>query len=159
MTTLTVIVEDSLIVLGGKPVYVNYNFPSNLWAIQWDGTEGKIEWTDGPNTEATLSFVQPYIDSWNETSDANHEDRKQEEMAQDPVEYMRVERTNKLKETDEWALSDRTMTSDQTTYRQALRDLPDHATDWNPAITWDDSDSDRNNHTAVFSGVTWPTKP
>jgi len=159
MTTLTVIVEDSLIVLGGQPLHVNYDFPSNLWAIQWDGTEGEIEWTDGPNTEATLSFVQPYIDSWNSTSDANHEERKQQEMSGDPVEYMRAKRTHKLKETDEWALSDRTMTTAQTTYRQALRDLPDHATDWNPTITWDDSDADRDNHTSVFSGVTWPTKP
>lgn len=159
MTTLTVMVDDNLIVIDEKAVSTDYDFPSNLWAIQWDGTEGEVEWTDGPNTEATLSFVQPYIDSWNETSDANHEDRKQEEMAQDPVDYMRGQRTLKLQETDEWALSDRTMTLAQTTYRQSLRDLPDHTTDWNPAITWDDSDADRDNHTAVFSGVIWPTKP
>lgn len=159
MTKLTVIVDDSLIVLDGEPLSTDYDFPDNLWAIQWDGTAGEIEWTDGPNTAATTSFVQPYIDSWNSTSDTNHEDRKQLEMAQDPVEYMRELRTSKLKETDDWALADRTMTSAQTTYRQALRDLPDHATDWNPVVTWDDSDSDRNNHIAVFSGVIWPTKP
>lgn len=46
----------------------------------------------------------------------------------------RALRNEKLAETDWWAVSDRTMTSEQTTYRQALRDLPDHA-DW-PNMDW-----------------------
>ena len=46
-----------------------------------------------------------------------------------------------LHATDWWASSDRTMTAAQTDYRQALRDITDHA-DW-PNL----SDSD------------WPTKP
>ena len=43
-------------------------------------------------------------------------------------------RNNLLSDTDWWAVSDRTMTSEETAYRQALRDLPDHA-DW-PNIDW-----------------------
>jgi len=39
-------------------------------------------------------------------------------------EQMRVQRDRLLKETDVWALSDRTMTDAQKNYRQALRDLP-----------------------------------
>ncbi len=46
-----------------------------------------------------------------------------------------------LSETDWWAVSDRTMTDDQTAYRQALRDITTH-TNW-PVL----NDSD------------WPTKP
>lgn len=46
-----------------------------------------------------------------------------------------------LSETDWWAVSDRTMTDDQTAYRQALRDITTHA-NW-PLL----ADSD------------WPTKP
>jgi hypothetical protein len=46
-----------------------------------------------------------------------------------------------LKETDWWAMSDRTMTSEQAAYRQALRDITTHA-NW-PNL----ADSD------------WPTKP
>ena len=53
----------------------------------------------------------------------------------------REKRNQLLAETDWWASSDRTMTAAQTTYRQALRDITDHA-DW-PNL----SDSD------------WPTKP
>lgn len=46
----------------------------------------------------------------------------------------RTIRNNLLSDTDWWAVSDRTMTSEETAYRQALRDLPDHA-DW-PNMDW-----------------------
>lgn len=39
-------------------------------------------------------------------------------------ENVRAERDRLLLETDEYALSDRTMTSEMTAYRQALRDVP-----------------------------------
>jgi hypothetical protein len=45
----------------------------------------------------------------------------------------------RLAETDVWALSDRTMTAEQTAYRQALRDIPDQA--------------------GFPHDITWPTKP
>tara|TARA_B100000085_G_scaffold46070_1_gene39309 strand:+ start:590 stop:916 length:327 start_codon:yes stop_codon:yes gene_type:complete len=47
---------------------------------------------------------------------------------------MRAIRNQLLDETDWWAVSDRTMTSAQTNYRQALRDLPANS-DW-PNIEW-----------------------
>ena len=50
-------------------------------------------------------------------------------------------RDEKLSETDWWALSDVTMTAEQAAYRQALRDITDHA-NW-PHL--DEAD--------------WPTKP
>ena len=52
---------------------------------------------------------------------------------------LRVRRDRLLAETDWWANSDRTMTAEQTAYRQALRDLPANTTD--PA------------------NPVWPTKP
>ena len=54
-------------------------------------------------------------------------------------ERLRYKRDNLLAETDWWGTSDRTMTAEQTAYRQALRDLPANTTD--PA------------------NPTWPTKP
>ena len=41
-----------------------------------------------------------------------------------PMKRLREERDKKLAETDWWAMSDRTMTTEQTNYRQALRDIP-----------------------------------
>jgi Phage tail assembly chaperone protein len=40
------------------------------------------------------------------------------------MRLVRFERDKKLAETDPWALSDRTITPEQTAYRQALRDFP-----------------------------------
>jgi hypothetical protein len=42
---------------------------------------------------------------------------------------LRTERDRLIAETDWWALGDRTMTAEQTAYRQALRDLPANTTD------------------------------
>jgi hypothetical protein len=53
----------------------------------------------------------------------------------------RRERNRLIAETDWWASSDLTMTAEQTTYRQALRDISTHA-NW-PHLNDDD----------------WPTKP
>lgn len=43
------------------------------------------------------------------------------------IEATRAKRDALLLFTDRWALSDRTMTQDQIDYRQALRDITDHA--------------------------------
>ena len=62
-----------------------------------------------------------------------------------PMKELRRQRNEKLAETDWWAGSDHTMTTAQTNYRQALRDLPDGA-----EPTWDG---------VTLGNVTWPSKP
>lgn len=52
---------------------------------------------------------------------------------------MEPKRAKLLADTDWWALSDHTMTAEQTAYRQALRDIPDQA--------------------GFPHTITWPTKP
>ena len=64
------------------------------------------------------------------------------------LKNLREERTEKLKETDFYGNSDVSMTSDMTTYRQALRDLPSNYT------TSDSSDLKPD-----LSNLNWPTKP
>tara|TARA_B110000858_G_C17732647_1_gene440914 strand:- start:39 stop:428 length:390 start_codon:yes stop_codon:yes gene_type:complete len=53
----------------------------------------------------------------------------------DPAVTARAERDGLIAATDWWALSDRTMTAEQTAYRQALRDITDQA-DFPTNITW-----------------------
>ena len=65
--------------------------------------------------------------------------KKAELVAAEPMRLLREERDRRLAETDWWAMSDRTMTDAQTTYRQALRDVPASATS--------------------LDDVSWPTKP
>jgi hypothetical protein len=55
------------------------------------------------------------------------------------AEAVRRDRDAYLAATDVWALSDRTMTAEQTAYRQALRDITDQA--------------------GFPADITWPTKP
>lgn len=54
-------------------------------------------------------------------------------------EQIRSERDRLIAMTDWWATSDRTMTAEETSYRQALRDVPSQA--------------------GFPADVTWPTKP
>ena len=65
--------------------------------------------------------------------------KRDELIAAEPMRLLRVERDRKLAETDWWAVADRTMTSEQTAYRQALRDITTSATS--------------------LDDVVWPTKP
>lgn len=65
--------------------------------------------------------------------------KKDELVAAEPMRLLRVERDRKLTETDWWAVADRTMTAEQTAYRQALRDITTSATS--------------------LDDVVWPTKP
>ena len=60
----------------------------------------------------------------------------------------RAERDRRIAETDYMALSDVTMSQATTTYRQALRDITDHA-NW-PNLASADMDG---------TGGDWPTKP
>ena len=46
-----------------------------------------------------------------------------------PWENLRAERNRRLAETDWWASSDLTMSDEQRSYRQALRDLPANTSD------------------------------
>jgi len=72
---------------------------------------------------------------------AEQEAEYQTKLDNNAAESNRSQRNRLLAETDWWAVSDRTMTSAQTTYRTALRDLPTHS-NW-PHLEDDD----------------WPTKP
>ena len=62
-----------------------------------------------------------------------------------PMKELRRQRNAKLAESDWMGNSDVTMSSAWTTYRQALRDLPDGA-----SPTWDGT---------TLGNVTWPTEP
>jgi hypothetical protein len=65
--------------------------------------------------------------------------KKDELVAAEPMRLLREERNRRLAETDWWASSDLTMSSERISYRQDLRDIT------NSATSLDD--------------VTWPTKP
>ena len=65
--------------------------------------------------------------------------KRDELIAAQPMKELRAERDRRLAETDWWAVADRTMTAEQTAYRQALRDI---------TVSYTSLDD-----------VVWPTKP
>jgi hypothetical protein len=67
------------------------------------------------------------------------ETKQSELTAAEPLKALRAERDRLIAATDWWASSDLTMTSAQTAYRQALRDITDDANS--------------------LDDVTWPTAP
>ena len=104
-----------------KAVALQNLSPGSEWSVLPDGT---VEWHNVVGTQPTDNEIQAEVDRL---------------IADAPWADLRALRTRKLAETDWWAASDRTMTAEQTAYRQALRDLPANTTDpENP---------------------TWPTKP
>lgn len=79
-------------------------------------------------------------------SEKNLESKKTELQNAEPMRLLRLERNQKLAETDWWCASDKTSTQAQLDYRTALRDLPSTAS---PSL-------DENGN---LTNVTWPTKP
>ena len=65
--------------------------------------------------------------------------KRDELISAQPMKELRAERDRKLAATDWWAVADRTMTAEQTAYRQTLRDIT-------------------NSYTSL-DDVVWPTKP
>ena len=111
----------------------------------------QISVRDGVEQDANGNWVERYVarnmfadttdEDGNVTTQAQHEAAYQATLDANTATTNRATRDAKLAETDFYALSDVTMSSEMTTYRQALRDLPDHS-NW-PNL--EDAD--------------WPTKP
>ena len=105
---------------------------------------------DGVEQDANNNWVEKYIaqDMFADTTEdgvsttkAEHEAAYQATLDADTASGVRSQRDTLLAETDFYALTDVTMASAMTTYRQALRDITAHADFPN----LDDDD--------------WPTKP
>mgnify|MGYP002641103057 CR=1 FL=1 len=68
MTTLTIIKDDSFVAVDGfglEPIDCS-SLASNIHAIQFDGTNGEIEYNDGTNNEAitSISAYSAITDLW-----------------------------------------------------------------------------------------------
>jgi len=94
----------------------------------------KVTGADANGSAIESSTPSDFGVTWSQVSA-----KKTELVNAEPMRLLREERDRLIADTDWWASSDLTMTSAQTTYRQALRDITDSATS--------------------LDDVTWPTKP
>jgi len=94
----------------------------------------KVTGADANGTAIESTDPADWGTTWAEVSA-----KKAELIAVEPLKLLRAERDRLIAATDWWAGSDRTMTAEQTAYRQALRDITDTYTS--------------------LDDVVWPTKP
>ena len=103
-----------------KPKALQALRPNAEWVLRGD----ELEWLDTEQTQPTEAEINAKI---------------AELEAAEPLRLLRVERNQRLANTDWWASSDLTMTEAQTAYRQALRDITETYTS--------------------LDDVVWPEKP
>ena len=102
------------------------------WSIMDEASVGAVDLTeDYPHIQQLKSG----IDAGNFGAIAAYVAPTQAETDAEAAERARGRRARLIASTDVWALSDRTMTAEQTAYRQALRDITGQAGFPNN-ITW-----------------------
>ena len=112
-----------------------YQFVARNGAVQ----DAKDNWVEA--WEIRDMFADTTDEDGKKTTKSEHEKAYQTQLDTSAAESNRSQRDELLAKTDWWAVSDRTMTSDQTAYRKALRDITAHS-NW-PHLENGD----------------WPTKP
>jgi len=112
-----------------------YQFVARNGAVK----DAKDNWVEA--WEIRDMFADTTDEDGKKTTKSEHEKAYQTQLDTSAAERNRSQRDRLLAETDWWAVSDRTMTSDQTAYRKALRDITAHS-NW-PHLENGD----------------WPTKP
>ena len=62
-----VVKEDNMVSVDGEGLNFDFDLANNIWAIQWNGVKGEVEFNDGtPNEELTdFSDYQYLVDAFN----------------------------------------------------------------------------------------------
>nr|DAF07317.1 MAG TPA: tail assembly chaperone protein [Caudoviricetes sp.] len=160
MPRVTVVPADRLIIVDGEALYFDFQAPANLHALQWDGEQGHMEWTDDYNMMLDASLyndeVAPFVALWEAekarlaAEAASAETARLAEYNSDPARYarLRTERDRRVAATDYLVMPDYPLGDDAkaavSAYRQALRDLPQQA-----GAPWDGGGED----------TPWPDQP
>ena len=105
--------------------------PGAEWTLRGNDLDG-LEWLDSEQQPTKTEVA----------------DKIAELDAAEPMRLLRIERNNKIAQTDWRVLPDQTPSDDWINYRQALRDLPASAT---PKLNSD--------YELDFTSFTWPTEP
>ena len=52
-----IVKEDKVVMVDGEGMNFDFDLPSNVWAIQWNGSTGEIEFNDGTPNEVITDFT------------------------------------------------------------------------------------------------------
>jgi len=53
---IIIVKEDKVVMIDGEGMNFDFDLPTNVWAIQWNGSAGEIEFNDGTPNEAITDF-------------------------------------------------------------------------------------------------------
>lgn len=53
---VTIVKEDKMVLIDGEAMNFDFVLPTNIWAIQWNGSTGEIEFNDGTPNETITDF-------------------------------------------------------------------------------------------------------
>ncbi len=140
MSRVTVVPADRLIIVDGEALHFDYPAPASLHALQWDGEQGHMEWTDDYNMALDASLydeeVAPFVALWGVEKARLAAEAEAAEAARlaeynsETARYarLRAERDRRVAATDYLIMPDYPLGDDAkaavSAYRQALRDLP-----------------------------------
>ncbi len=64
---ITIVADDKVVMIDGEGLNFDFELDSSIWAIQWDGTKGEVEYKDNtPNLELTdFTEYQYLVDDFN----------------------------------------------------------------------------------------------
>ena len=122
---LTIIADDKFVSKDGVGIsgLSLKDFPSDVWAVQWNGSKGTVEKRDLSVTEIT--DITPYNAWVTEWETANSTLSSERDLT---LDEFREWRNSLLNETDWTVLPDSPLSAEKQaewkTYRQKLRDLP-----------------------------------
>ena len=54
---ISIVKEDKVVMIDGEGINFDFTLPANVWAIQWNGSKGEIEFNDGTPNEAITDFT------------------------------------------------------------------------------------------------------
>ena len=79
---VSIVKEDRMVMVDGKGLNFDFTLADNIWAIQWNGLIGTIEFNDGTPNQEINSFVkyQYLVDNFNIEKDRLVKVAKQEEI-------------------------------------------------------------------------------
>ena len=117
-----IIKEDRVVMIDGDAVNYDFDLPANVWAIQWNGTTGEVEFNDGtPNEVITdISAYQSIIDGHATAKAAQAQEVEDEAAAIEAAKEWSEKRKDKYDALNQFEMQYDDLINSTTTWQDAI---------------------------------------
>ena len=122
---ITIVKEDKVVMIDGKGFNFDFTLDDNVWAIQWDGTTGEVEYNDGtPNlTLESFSDYQYLVDDYN-TEKKRLADKKDQQYIDDEAGITWSDRRREeYEQLNQWEMHFDDQQNGTTTWVDAINEI------------------------------------